>query len=245
MNARAALLLTALLLSPLPACRAGEKKVVFRTDDGCRLEAFYLAPSSGSMVFVNSHGLGSDKNEWSRFDAELAKAGFGYLSLDLRGHGASLKCGARGVSYREFGPGAWGLLSKDIRAAMAFLKAKKVPARRVILCGASIGANLSAKAAAEGPAPAGVALLSPGLAYAGVAIMDFFPSGPGKRFFAAAAPDDGYAWKSSLQLAGLAKERSVPFVFKAGAAGHGVRMFEAPGSTLADELMNWAGALPK
>lgn len=245
MTIRAALLLPALLLSSAAAGYAGETKVVFKTADGCALEAFYLAPSSGAYVFVNSHGLGSDKNEWAGFDAALEKAGFGYLSLDLRGHGASLKCGGRAVNYRDFGPGDWRLLSRDIRAAVAFLKSKKIPSRRVILCGASIGANLSVKAASEGPAPAGLVLLSPGLGYAGVAITDFFPAGPGLRFFAAAAQDDEYAWKSSLYLARLAGDRKIAFVFKAGPAGHGVNMFKAPGSSLAGDVLSWAGSLPK
>lgn len=245
MTVRAPLLCSAFLLFAAAACRAGETRVSFKTADGCALEAFYLAPSSGAYVFINTHGLGSDKNEWKGFDAALEKAGFGYLSLDLRGHGASLKCGGRAVDYRNFGPGDWRALSKDILAAAAFLKSKKTPARRVILCGASIGANLSVKAASEGPAPAGLVLLSPGLGYAGVAITDYFPAGPGRRFFAAASPDDDYAWKSSLYLAELAGERKISFVFKAGQAGHGVRMFEAPGSALAADILAWAGSLPK
>lgn len=245
MKVRAAFLFPALLFLAPPAGRAGETKVAFKTADGCALKAFYLAPSSGAYVFVNSHGLGSDKNEWRGFDAAIEKAGFGYLSLDLRGHGESLKCGGSAVDYRKFGAGDWRLLSKDILAAAAFLKSKKTPARRIILCGASIGANLSVKAASEGPAPAGLVLLSPGLGYAGVAITDFFPAGPGPRFFAAAAPDDEYAWKSSLYLAGLAGDRKIGFVFKAGRAGHGVRMFEAPGSTLMSDILDWAGSLRK
>jgi pimeloyl-ACP methyl ester carboxylesterase len=242
MTARSALLCSLLLLS-CPLLRAAEKKISLPTSDGCSLEALYLAPSTGAYVFVNTHGLGSDKNEWGRFDAALEKAGFGYLSLDLRGHGASLKCGGRAVDYRNFGQGDWGKLSGDIRAAVAFLKARQIPARRVVLCGASIGANLSAKAAAEGPAPAGIVLLSPGLAYAGVALADFFPGGPGRRFFAAASPDDGYAWESSLRLARLAAEKKISFVLKTGPGGHGTKMFDAPGSALADEIIAWARAL--
>lgn len=245
MTIRAAFLFPAFLLFAAAAGRAGETKVTLKTADGCALEAFYLAPSSGAYIFINSHGLGSDKNEWRGFDTALEKAGFGYLSLDLRGHGASLKCGGRAVDYRDFGPGDWRSLSRDIRAAVAFLKSKRTLARRIILCGASIGANLSVKAASEGPSPAGLVLLSPGLGYAGINITDFFPAGPGPRIFAAAAPDDEYAWKSSLYLAKLAGERKINFVFKAGQAGHGVRMFEAPGSRLMNDIMDWAGSLRK
>lgn len=245
MTTRPALLFALLAFCPAAELRAGETTVRFRTADGCRLEAFYLQPSDGSLVFVNSHGLGSDKNEWRSFDTALGKAGFGYLSLDLRGHGGSLKCGGKIADYRKFGPADWPLVSKDIRAAVAFLKTKKVQPRRIVLCGASIGASLSVKAASEGPAPAGLVLLSPGLAYAGINVADFFPAAPGPRFFAAAAPDDDYAWQSSLQLAELAGGRKINFVFKAGPAGHGVRMFDAPGSTLIGDILAWAANLRK
>lgn len=233
----------ALALCAPPALRAGETTVGFKTADGCALEAFYLAPSSGGYVFVNSHGLGSDRNEWRTFETALEKAGFGYLSFDFRGHGGSLKCCGRGIDYRNFTRADWQLLSRDIKAAVGFLKSKKVSRRSVVLCGASIGANLSVKAASEGPAPAGLVLLSPGLDYAGVKSADFFPAGPGLRFFIAAAPDDVYAWQSSLYLAGLAKNRKIGVSFKAGPSGHGVKMLAAPGSSLIAELLGWAKSL--
>ena len=239
MKKHAVFLLPVLIFCATPSLRAGETTVSFKTADGCTLEAFYLAPSSGAYVFVNSHGLGSDKNEWRVFETALEKAGIGYLSFDFRGHGRSLKCGGTAVDYRNFTAAEWPLLSRDIKAAVGFLRSKKTPQRMIILCGASIGANLSVKAAAEGLAPAGVALLSPGLEYAGVNITDFFHAGSGARLFIAAAPDDVYAWKSSLYLARLAKKKKIAISFRAGASGHGVKMFTDGGSSLSDDILGW------
>ncbi|OGS54915.1 MAG: hypothetical protein A3J79_10245 [Elusimicrobia bacterium RIFOXYB2_FULL_62_6] len=246
MTARNAFLSALLALCPAHALFAGETTVVIKTPDGCALEAFFLAPSSGSFVFINSHGLGSDKNEWRAFDAALGKAGLGYLSLDLRGHGSSLKCGGKRTDYRNFTAEGWQLLSRDIKAAAAFLKTRKIPARKLVLCGASIGANLSVKAASEGTAPAGLVLLSPGRAYAGVTIGDDFFAGHKARFFIAAAPDDPYAWQSSRYLAALLpKDKELRGIFRAGPSGHGVNMFSAPGSSLIGDILEWVKRLPK
>lgn len=235
---RARAFLFALLLTP-PAASAASKEVPLRTADGCELSAFYLAPSSGAFVFVNTHGLGSDKEEWAPFQAALAKAGFGYLSLDMRGHGGSAKCGGKPVSYRSFTPADWNAASRDIEAASAWLARKGVPLSRQVFCGASIGANLSLKAAAEGAAgaPAGVALLSPGLDYAGVPGGPWLAAGRRFRLFIAASQDDPYAWRSSAALSLAANRNGLKVRFVFGKGGHGVAMFRDP--EFAGRLTEW------
>ena len=216
----------------------------FDTSDGCRLEAFYQAPSIGAYVFVNAHGLGSGKGEWGVLDAELKKRGYGYLSLDFRGHGGSLECGGVRTDYRAFDAAGWRSLSGDIRAAAGFLKTKGIPAEKLLLCGASIGANLSLKAVVEGLRPAGVILLSPGLVYAGVRADDFFKADLGVPVFIAASRDDDYSWQSAEHLSELARISGIRYVFRAGAGGHGVNMLTAekpPG--MIEAIMAWAKRL--
>lgn len=216
----------------------------FDTPDGCRLEAFYQAPSTGAYVFVNAHGLGSSRGEWGGLETGLEKKGYGYLSLDFRGHGGSLECGGAPADYRSFDAVRWNSLSGDIRAAAGFLKRKGIPAGRLVLCGASIGANLSLKAVTEGLRPAGVILLSPGLVYAGVRADDYFKAGAGIPVFIAASRDDEYSWRSSNYLASRAGAAGITAVFRAGAGGHGVNMLtaeEPPG--MIGALMAWAKRL--
>lgn len=226
----------------LPALRAaadaGQKTVILNTSDGCRLEAFYLAPSPGSYVFINAHGLGSDKNEWAGFQAGLKTAGYGYLSLDLRGHGASRSCAGKKADYRAFTREDWAAVFRDIQAAAAWLKKKRTPARRLVFCGASVGANLAFKAAMEGPVkPYALVLLSPGLEYAGVNIEAYITSPRPFRLLAVASPDDQYAWQSSHLLVQESVKRSLDAAFVHGGSGHGVNMFRAP--TAIPAILSW------
>jgi alpha-beta hydrolase superfamily lysophospholipase len=222
----------------LPGVAFGQQKTVaFDTADGCRLNAYYLAPSSGAYVFINTHGLGSGKYEWAPLQEELARRGFGYLSLDMRGHGESATCAGKPVSYKLFTKADWGAVSHDIEAAAAWLKKKGVPPARQVFCGASIGANLSLKAAAEGKLkPAALVLLSPGMDYAGVKAGDYLEKAPA-RLLVAASPDDPYAWQSAGALVKAAGGKAS---FADGRSGHGANMFKTPGMTQA--IVDWADA---
>ena len=218
---------------------AQQQAVKFMSVDGCKIEAFYAAPSSGNYIFINAHGLGSGKEEWGSFQAALAERGHGWLSLDLRGHGGSKACGGKPADYRKFTQADWGGASRDIEAAAGWLKKKGY--RKIIFCGASIGANLSLKAAAEGAVkPAAVILLSPGLDYAGVRPELYLAKAP-KRLLFAAAEDDPYAWRSAAALSGLAGRSDLSAAAIDGGLGHGVSMFKTPGTI--KKILDWAALL--
>lgn len=218
--------------------------VHFKTADGCLLEASYRPPSSGGLVFINLHGLGSDRGEWAVLERRLAKNGYGWLSADFRGHGGSLECSGFPADYRTFSPAGWKELSADIAAASDFLKSRKIPQKRTVLCGASIGANLSLKAAAEGLRPAGIALLSPGLSYAGIEAEAFLKDEGAVPLLIAASRNDPYAWKSSERLAAQARSGDMQVVFKAGPGGHGANMLSESKPALLDFILDWAKHLP-
>jgi len=224
---------------------AGEKPrptasiVHFKTAGGCLLEAAYRAPSSGGLVFVNTHGLGSNREEWRVLERKVSAKGHGYLSLDLRGHGKSAECAGKKLDYHAFSSAQWGELSADIAAAAGFLKTRKIPENRLILCGASIGANLSLKAAAEGVKPAALLLLSPGLSYAGVEADPLFKRLGRVPVLIAASRNDPYAWKSAELLADGYKY-AVPVGFAAGAGGHGAGMLSEDRPELLKRILDWA-----
>ena len=219
----------ALLIPAFCAAAPAQKTVKINTPDGCKLEAFYLAPSSGGYIFINAHGLGSDKNEWAGFQAELEKAGFGYLSLDLRGHGASRSCGGKKADHRAFTREKWGAVYRDIQAGAAWARKKGIGGGRLVFCGASVGANLAFKAAMEGPVkPAALVLLSPGLEYAGVNIEAYVVSPRAFRLLAVAAPGDEYAWRSSHLIVEESLKRSLNAAFVHGGSGHGTSMLREP-----------------
>lgn len=232
-----ALLFCAVLLPACSAARAGQVTVHFKTSDGCRIEAFYLAPSSGAYVLINAHGLGSDKNEWAPFQEALKKRGLGYLSLDLRGQGKSLSCRGKAVDYRRFTLSDWAAASRDIEAAAAWLKKKGFPDRRLVFCGASVGANLSLKAAAEGRIkPRALILLSPGMEYAGIRAENYLARAP-KDVLLAASEDDPYAWQSVVLMSEMAGKYGLRLSAIDGGGGHGVNMFRTPG--VIDKILDW------
>jgi len=231
------LMLAAGLALAAPA-GAAESTVTFRTADGCAIEAVFSAPAKGSYILVNTHGLGSNRSEWGPLQTAAAERTHGYLSLDLRGHGGSRSCNGKPVNYRKFTRADWAASWRDIEAAALWLREKGYAPGRLVFCGASIGANLSMKAAAEGAVkPAGLILLSPGLDYAGVRSLPYIRT----EMLIAAAPTDQYAWQSSLRLHEAAKEKKFLSDFLDGAKGHGSGMFSTPGFIKA--LLDWLPGL--
>lgn len=232
------LILILTLLAAGGRASAAQQTVHFDTADGCRIEAFYLAPSSGSYVFINAHGLGSDKNEWGPFQKALKSAGYGYLSLDLRGHGKSTACGGKEVKYMFLSEEGWNSVSLDIEAAAAWLKKKGYSPRKMVFCGASVGANLSLKAATEGKLkPAALVLLSPGLEYAGVKTESNFKAPRDFKVLSLAAREDAYAWGSVMTLNNAAMKKGLPAYSLEAAGGHGVNMFKTP--SVVPAILSW------
>lgn len=214
------LLLWALLLG-LPG-RAAAERVDFKTADGVPIAADWRAPRRGQPVFVLLHGLGAGRGEWKAFAARAAALGWGTLAVDMRGHGDS-----GGPPYTSFqGPKDWTAVESDVQAAVEWLASVRHVAReRVVLGGASIGANLALRAAGDRARIRFVMLLSPGWNYQGVTLPDAVASYPKPIVFAAAA-DDLYAFKSSQEAMRIAKSPGT--VFLRAAKGHGVRMLEGP-----------------
>ena len=202
-------------------CRAWAAPVHFKASDGVAIAADFRPPAKRKPVFLLLHGLGSSRGEWSLLVSSLTARGYGSLALDARGHGSS-----GGPPYAAFRtPEAWAALERDLDGALSYLERAGYPQRRVILAGASIGANLALRAA-TGHARIPFALLfSPGLDYQGITIEDQFRIWD-KPVLLAAAPDDPYAMQTCQRLAAQAKSPESRLL--QARKGHGVRMFEGP-----------------
>lgn len=126
------------------------------------------------------HQLGAERAEWDAVVAALRPLGVGVLTVDLRGHGGSIRnpaaSGARAaVLWRQFANRDWAMLPGDVRSAMAF--ARERGARRFVLGGSSIGGSAALVAAADAPDVRAVFALSPGRSYRGIDIVE-----PAARF---------------------------------------------------------------
>jgi pimeloyl-ACP methyl ester carboxylesterase len=240
---RASLLFSSLILAAAlaaapaktakPAVAAKARKVTFLPKDGLTLAAAYRKPAPGKPVVVLLHGLSSVKEEWIPFTDALAKEGWGSLAYDARGHGASdrAKTGVRGLGNP--GPGSnWERMVDDLGRAIRFLENQSVARSSVAIVGASLGANVSARYAAQSSPLRGLVLLSPGLNY-----MEFNPEGDIIRIqtptLMVASVDDKYAFSSSLRLKNLAPAHEL---WTDVPPGHGVQMISPE---FADRLIQW------
>lgn len=140
---------------------AKEAPITLSTQDGWRLVAVYQPAQKNYKTAVLLHDLNKNKEAFSSFKAALAKNGFGYLALDLRGHGQSTSQG--GVrSFAKTGvDNQFNKMTRDVDAAISFLKQKGVSEDNIALIGAGLGANVAAKATTFWPDISAVALLSP------------------------------------------------------------------------------------
>ena len=141
--------------------------VLLKSIDGASITgAFYAADQLRGQALL-LHMMPATKESWSAFAYALAERGIACLAIDFRGHGAS-DGGPDG--YRRFSDAEHQAKRLDVDAALAWLRGKGAAPLRV--AGASIGANLAIRAAAEHDDIVACLALSPGLAYRGVTTAD-------------------------------------------------------------------------
>ena len=118
----------------------------FTTEDGVTLYGWYLPSQNGAAV-VLAHGAGSTRSAVLDQAAVLARAGYGVLLFDARGHGES---GGRAMDFGWFG-------DSDIGAAVTYLVGRPgVNAGRIAAIGLSMGGEQAIGAAAGDPRLQGV-----------------------------------------------------------------------------------------
>lgn len=213
-------LLTTGALAASPSSQTLKTEAVWlKTTDGWRIAASYRLPRKGRPVVVMVHGYGAGKSEWEALRLELWKRGWGSLALDLRGDGESLSGPLGRADFRVVDAmDSWAGAQRDIEAARDFLLARKIPASRIGLMGASLGANLAAAVWARAPGLGFLALLSPGDDYRGVRLERRLKG----RRLVAAAPSDPYAFQSLVGYRALADGTETLEARR----GHGAQMLE-------------------
>jgi len=214
------------------------------TKDNVILVGKFAPPKNpAKFTFILLHGLASDKGEWYGFADKLSRRGYGYLAIDMRGHGESNKTtDGADVDIKYFGPpgpgSEWSKMVEDADAMVKYLVGKRgIKKGTIALAGASIGANISLIYSANHKFVPFVVLLSPGLKY-----IELFTAKAmkeyGKRPVAiAASPGDKYAYESSERLITIAKENGAAVAFFDGIeARHGVQMFDGK---FEDKILDW------
>ncbi len=216
-----------------------------RSNDPLILQGEYTAPaSSGSPVLVLLHGLGSTRGEWTPLIRQTTKRGWGSLAYDLRGHGHSRGTMAgRTINFEDplnsRSPAFWQNFPDDLEKVVTALEKKTGASRaRIILVGASLGANTALNAATRLPGVGGVILLSPGLDYAGLLTEGPMAALSIPTLMIAARPDL-YAYTSCERLKSLVPTDTLtwkPLAQGTPQGAHGVQLFDGK---LEEKILDW------
>ncbi len=218
------------------------EKITYITDD-IIIEGNYW-PSTNGVVVILLHAMPATKESFTPFAEKLAAAGFGALAIDLRGHGKSKEkmygSTTIPIDYSEFSDREHQDSINDVLAARGWLMKEGVAPGRILVGGASIGANLAIKYMAENPMCKAGFVLSPGKNYHGV---ETFPAVhsllPIQHLFIIAAGDDDRVAEAVDQAEEIYSEATAGKKIKSyETGGHGTDIFVNHPECM-DEIITW------
>lgn len=140
------------------------EKFFLTTKDSKKIAANFFDASQPAGWVLMIHMMPAVKESWNELSGRLQQSGYPSLAIDLRGHGES-EGGPNG--YRSFNDADHQASIHDLEAGAEFLKSRGAEPDKIILAGASIGANLALRYLAEHPESKKAILLSAGLNYRG------------------------------------------------------------------------------
>lgn len=185
------------LLLLIAAAPAFPKQAKLSTADGLSLSATTgIIPNSATgIVFV--HMLGGSKEEWLDMESSAFRQGISVVAMDLRGHGENIS-----TPTPPPDDATCFAMTRDVQSAVTYLRSQGI--KKVSLVGASLGANLAIRTAADDPNITSVTLLSPGLSYKGVTASDAVTRYGNRPLLEVVSKEDTYAWRSAATLDKLA-----------------------------------------
>lgn len=145
--------------------------VELRTKDGWALKARHEPAKEDRKTFILLHGRGQRKEFWQRLTRRLSKEGYGWLAVDLRGHGESqVDPEGQPLAWRKFKVGRgqdndYLRMSLDVQAAVSFLLNQEVPEESIGLIGSDVGASIALRYAAVQTKVPMLVMLSPMVSY--------------------------------------------------------------------------------
>lgn len=147
---------------------AGEtnETIDIETSDRFQLKATYFEPGSKSErapAAMILHDAGKDRSQVEELAKYLQRKGFGVLTLDLRGHGASasedLSWSGLDQTSRER---LWAFAMRDLKAGADFLRDRReIHSSNLSLVGIGASASLAVRYALDDENARAVVLISP------------------------------------------------------------------------------------
>lgn len=220
------------------------ERVVFTSEDGVLLVGSYYKPKIGTNNSTPSvillHMLGVDRSTWDKFAQELSKNGYAVLSVDLRGHGESIKQGNHTISYQSFMPKNFKNMTLDVKAAKKYLiDQRNANPNQISIIGASIGANLALNYAALDSSINSVILLSPGLNYRGISTLDTIMKYKGPIYIATAEDDSDSAKDSKILCEKITCAENLKIFENTNVHGTEMLSDKMVGSKLQNIILSW------
>ena len=228
------LLLPVLLLPSCALCAL--ENITVHAEDGWELSALYEPAENGFYVIL-LHELGKDKDEFAKLENKIKNAGYGFLALDLRGHGGSLNNGDYKAFAKTGTDNEFNQMVRDVTAAIGWLNQKDVPARNIYLAGSGLGANVAAKSLIFNTDIAGIALFTPSLKTRDVLTMNGIKINTKPVFIAVSSQDRKQMMEASFirNAAFLSSgEGKVAFM-----TAYNLKGAEMVDKYLAEEFLQW------
>lgn len=170
------------------ACAALAGQVRLKTGDGVTIAGDEFGTGPKGVLLV--HDEARSRADWTAFAEKLATGGFHVVTIDLRGHGASMIPSA-------LTDADWPAMTGDIDAGVAWLRSRG--ATEVHVVGARTGATLALAAAAANAQIDDLVLLTPALSTHGVKVSAVLPAYP-RPVMVAVSNEDPLAVKTATYI---------------------------------------------
>ncbi len=219
------------------------EKISFNTDDGVKIVGDWQSAPTILGALALFHMMPETRMSWMPVQRSCAKFNLASLAIDLRGHGDSKETtDDTTIDYHTFTDEEHQSTYADVMAAVGWIKKRGIDKRRIVLGGASYGANLALQFLASDPLLPGAVLLSPSLDYHGIETEESMRDLTyNQSVFIAASQEDKNSFADSKKLFDLAPCQNKIFVPYKG-AGHGTSMF-AYDRELPEKIVAWAASL--
>jgi dienelactone hydrolase len=214
------------------------ERVTFKTQDNVTIVGDWYQSNKNDYAALLLHMMPAKRDSWRDFAFKLQEAQYATLAIDLRGHGESTNKNGIELNYKNFSDAEHQQTRLDVEASLKFLENKGFALEKIIVGGASIGANLTIEALAAHPQIKRGIALSPGLDYRGITTEDKVKKlNNTQKIFLAAGAEDEYSTQSVNALQKLTQNNSTLHLYTDN-AGHGTTMFEKH-PELMNELIEW------
>jgi len=196
------------------------------TTDGMTI-SYQMYSNPGKPGVILLHMLGRTRTDWHTIAKWLQENGFAVIAIDFRGHGLSMG------DLESFTAQDYNAMVEDVKAAKSVLQAQGGDVSRLSIIGASIGANIALKYAANDLDVKTAVLLSPGLEYRGVK-TEAAMSKLNRPVLLVASTDDPTSAESVQTLSPRNPYAQIKMYTD---AGHGTNMFAK--TDLAPLMLQW------